>query len=179
MLSENYYQTLPTVPTALSLPDHIPRALKSRPTILFLHGNAATRAVPFRVQLCSMFTSRLQTNVLSLDYRGYGDSTGLPSEKGLVQDVWAAWNWLLDHGARPEDIAIVGHSLGTGAGSAFAYELVQSGQSARGLALLAPFSSLATLLDTYYILGLIPLMRPLEVFPGARRRYSPTPRARN
>jgi abhydrolase domain-containing protein 12 len=125
----------------------------------------------FRVRHYEAFSSRLRTNVLAIDYRGFGDSTGLPSEDGLVRDAWAAWNWLAEHGARPEDVAIVGLSLGTGVGAQFAHELEASGQHARGLALLAPFSSIATLLDTYYILGLIPLIKPLEMFPFAHSRF--------
>lgn len=47
------------------------------------------------------------------DYRGFGDSTGEPTEKGLVKDVLFLYNWLqkLTDGQRP--IYLWGHSLGT------------------------------------------------------------------
>jgi hypothetical protein len=31
--------------------------------------------------------------------------------------------------------------------------------------LLAPFSNVETLVDTYYILGFVPLLAPLRIFP--------------
>jgi abhydrolase domain-containing protein 12 len=51
--------------------------------------------------------------VLAVDYRGFGDSTGVPSQEGLVQDGIASWNWLTDNGAAPSDVVIMGQSLGT------------------------------------------------------------------
>lgn len=38
---------------------------------------------------------RLEVNVFILSYRGYGDSSGLPSEAGLVLDSLAALRWYL------------------------------------------------------------------------------------
>ncbi|KAF9013358.1 hypothetical protein BDQ17DRAFT_596341 [Cyathus striatus] len=75
--------------------EHITFALKRYPTILFFHGNAATRAFSVRVQHYKAFSSRLHANVLAIDYRGFGESTGIPSEKGLVTDARAAWDWLI------------------------------------------------------------------------------------
>ena len=138
--------------------------------MLFLHGNCATRVLRLRVQHYQAFAARLRANVLAPDYRGFGDSTGVPSEAGLTTDVLAAWDWLRAHGASPEDVLIVGNSLGTGAAVQFASALQEmqlergiEPQSPRGVVLLAPFSSIPTLLDTYYITG--PLLAPLRIFP--------------
>ena len=38
-------------------------------------------------------------------------------------------------------------------------------QNPRGVVLLAPFSSIEALLDMYYIMGLVPLLAPLRIFP--------------
>ena len=121
-----------------------------------------------------MFAGRLRVNVLAPDYRGFGDSTGVPSEVGLTTDVLAAWDWLRAHGASPEDVLVVGNSLGTGAAVQFASALremeLERGtepQSPRGVVLLAPFSSIEALLDNYYILG--PLLAPLRIFPFLSR----------
>ena len=101
-----------------------------------------------------------------IDYRGFADSTGSPSQEGTVQDAFAAWNWLLDYGAKPEDILVVGHSLGTGVATQFVSRLSQdpSAGKPRGVVLLAPFSSFATLVETYSLFHL-PILQPLQMFP--------------
>jgi fermentation-respiration switch protein FrsA (DUF1100 family) len=48
-----------------------------------------------------------------IDYRGYGKSTGKPSEAGLYQDGEAALHWLLQH-HHLEEIVFYGRSLGSG-----------------------------------------------------------------
>ncbi|KAJ7163250.1 Alpha/Beta hydrolase protein [Mycena filopes] len=165
VLSDPYYHSLPAVPSQPA--DHIPVALKIRPTILFFHGNAATRAFSVRVQHYSLFSSRLSANVLAIDYRGYGDSTGSPTEAGLARDARAAWNWLIAKGATADQILIVGHSLGTGVSALLSAELSDAGISPRGVVLLSPFSSISKVLDTYSIFGVVPLIKPLAAIPWA------------
>ena len=70
-----------------------------------------------------------------IDYRGFGDSTGTPSEEGLVEDGLAAWNWLLSNGARQEDISIFGSSLGTAVGSHLTHKLAELCELSRSLGL--------------------------------------------
>ena len=149
-------------------------AVRTHPTILFLHGNGGTRVLPSRVQHYQAFASRLRANVFALDYRGYGDSTGTPSEAGLTLDAHTAWDWLRSHGAPPESVLVIGNSLGTAVAVQFvsALETEQGGKEEggrerpRGVVLLAPFSNVQTLLDTYYIAGIVPLMAPLRIFPS-------------
>jgi abhydrolase domain-containing protein 12 len=166
VMSEDYYKTIPST-ERLRSEDQMLHAIQNYPTILFLHGNAATRAFHVRVQYYSTFTSRLGVNVLAIDYRGYGDSTGVPSEDGLITDGRAAFDWLVEHGATPEDILIVGHSLGTGVSGGLAARLSNDKVDYKGVVLLSPFSSITELLSTYHILGLVPLMSPLSVIPFA------------
>jgi len=135
------------------------------------------------VQHYQAFASRLRANVFAPDYRGFGDSTGTPSEAGLILDARAAWDWLRSHGAPPESVLVVGNSLGTAVAVQFVNGLEaeqlsggdgQGGKEGdgagrerpRGVVLLAPFSSVATLLDTYAIAGLVPLLAPLRIFPS-------------
>ncbi|KAJ2968237.1 hypothetical protein NUW54_g13276 [Trametes sanguinea] len=111
VLSEPFYQSLRRdAPSPLEQPSlaTVQDAVRSHPTILYFHGNAATRAAPKRVQHYAAFTSRLRTNVLVIDYRGFGDSRGIPSEHGLTEDAKTAWRWVLDQGAKPEDVMLVG-----------------------------------------------------------------------
>ncbi|KAF7365452.1 AB hydrolase-1 domain-containing protein [Mycena venus] len=167
VLSDSFYHSLPTIPSQPV--DLIPTALKTHPTILFFHGNAATRALNARIQHYTAFSSRLSANVFAIDYRGYGDSTGAPTQPGVARDARAAWNWLIKNGAAADDILIVGHSLGTGVSALLAAELSDEDISPRGVALLSPFSSISKLLETYSILGVVPLMKPLAMIPWAAK----------
>ena len=162
----------------------IRNALRTQPTIFYLHGNGGTRALSSRVQHYQAFASRLRANVFAVDYRGYGDSTGSPSEAGVVLDARTAWGWLRSHGAPPENVLIIGNILGTTIAVQFVSELEaeQAGKDEvgrerpRGVVLLAPFSSVSALLDTYYIAGLVPLMAPLRTFPSLASESSFVPR---
>lgn len=135
VFSNTYYRSLPSIPTDPA--EHVVPALKHSPSILFLHGNAATRAFSSRVQQIKAFSSRLGANVLIIDYRGFGDSSGTPSEAGLVTDAKTAFNWLVSHGEKVEDILIVGHSLGTGVSGQLGAQLCEEGIEFNGIVLLS------------------------------------------
>jgi uncharacterized protein len=82
-----------------------------RPTILFLHGNGgevADRADRFAFYQSQGF------GVAFLSWRGYGGSTGAPSETGLLTDAKAAYDHLRGLGIPADRIVLVGESLGTG-----------------------------------------------------------------
>lgn len=75
-------------------------------------------------------STALDVNALIIDYRGFGDSTGSPTEAGLLIDARAAWDWILSrNGGDASKVAIVGQSLGTGVGTALAAQLIAEGQS--------------------------------------------------
>ncbi|KFM64135.1 Abhydrolase domain-containing protein, partial [Stegodyphus mimosarum] len=84
----------------------------ARFTILFSHGNAVDLG-----HLSSFYLglgSRINCNIFSYDYSGYGISTGKPSEKNLYADVDAAWHALRTrYGISPENIILYGQSIGT------------------------------------------------------------------
>ncbi|KAF7296482.1 AB hydrolase-1 domain-containing protein [Mycena chlorophos] len=166
VLAEPFYQSLPDIPSSHPV-ELIPAALATNAVILFLHGNAATRAYRARVHHYAAFSARLGVNVLAIDYRGYADSTGTPTQSGVVRDARAAFDWLLAQGTTADQILIVGHSLGTGIGALLSAELSDEGISPRGLVLLSPFSSIEKVLETYRIAGLFPLIKPLSMIPGA------------
>ncbi|KAF9485881.1 alpha/beta-hydrolase [Pholiota conissans] len=165
ILSNTYYSSLQSIPGDIS--NHIIPALKEHPVVLFFHGNAATRAFSARVQHYQAFSTRLGANVLAVDYRGFADSTGKPSEAGLTRDARAAFDWLVAHGKKAEDILVVGHSLGTGVSGQLGAELAAEGVKCKGIVLLSPFSSIESVLETYNMFGFIPLMKPISIIPGA------------
>jgi len=79
-------------------------------TVLFCHGNAGD--IGDRIGSIRTFNS-LGYNVLIFDYRGYGDSSGTPTEKGTYLDAMAAWKYLIgDRGIPAERIVLFGRSLG-------------------------------------------------------------------
>ncbi|XP_068278630.1 alpha/beta hydrolase domain-containing protein 17B isoform X2 [Struthio camelus] len=58
--------------------------------------------------------SRINCNIFSYDYSGYGASSGKPTEKNLYADIDAAWVALRTrYGIRPENVIIYGQSIGT------------------------------------------------------------------
>jgi len=82
----------------------------ARGTVLFFHGNAGN--ISHRVDYLLMF-NRLRYSTLIVDYRGYGRSTGTPSEEGTYRDAEAAWEHVRHaRMARPQDVVIAGESLG-------------------------------------------------------------------
>jgi fermentation-respiration switch protein FrsA (DUF1100 family) len=82
------------------------------PTLLFFHGNAGN--ISGRLESVRQFLE-LGLNVLIVDYRGYGQSTGSPSEQGLYRDAEAMWQHLTDaRGIDPSRIVLFGRSMGGG-----------------------------------------------------------------
>ncbi len=56
---------------------------------------------------------RLGYNTFIFDYRGYGESSGSPSESGTYLDAQAAWRYLTEKKAiLPASIVLFGESLG-------------------------------------------------------------------
>lgn len=85
-------------------------AAGARGTVLIFHGNAGN--ISHRLDYLAMF-HRLGYATLIVDYRGYGQSTGSPSEEGTYRDAEAAWRWLtVEREVKAGDIVLFGESLG-------------------------------------------------------------------
>ncbi len=84
----------------------------ARATALFFHGNAGN--IGDRLDTIRVLHD-LRLNVFIFDYRGYGQSTGSPTEQGLCTDAETAWQYLIqERGIAPTDIVLHGRSLGAG-----------------------------------------------------------------
>jgi uncharacterized protein len=103
--------------------------------VLVLHGNAGNLATPGRPAHDRQLHG-LGVGVLALDYRGYGESGGTPTEAGLYADARAAYDYLRARGISPQRIVLYGHSLG----SAVAVQLATSVPAA-GLIVEGAFTS--------------------------------------
>jgi uncharacterized protein len=98
-------------------------------------AGASTRIKRIQDQLTQLWT--LGYNVMAFDYRGFGDSPGIPSEDGLYADAAAAYAHLVgQQRVPPSRIILAGRSLG----SAVAVDLATRVDAA-GLVLFAPIDS--------------------------------------
>jgi fermentation-respiration switch protein FrsA (DUF1100 family) len=89
---------------------YLPGTPAGERALLFLHGNAgnASHRLPNAAAL-----AHLGTDVLLLDYRGYGLSEGRPSRAGVIADARAALAHLTgSRGFARERIVVFGRSLG-------------------------------------------------------------------
>jgi fermentation-respiration switch protein FrsA (DUF1100 family) len=85
-------------------------ATRPRATVLFCHGNGGN--ISHRLEKIKLLNN-LSVDVLIFDYRGYGMSTGRPSEHGLYLDAEAAYAYLVTNKqVHPEKIIVFGESLG-------------------------------------------------------------------
>ena len=110
----------------------MPRPEPDAPVLLFFHGNAGNREDRLH-NLAGLWQAGI--SVLIFDYRGYGGSTGSPSEPGLVADGLAAFDWLADQVA-PAPVVLFGRSLGGAVAAA-----VAGRRPAKGLILESTFTS--------------------------------------
>lgn len=109
---------------------------RARGTLLFFHGNAGN--ISHRLESILIF-NRLGLDVLIVDYRGYGQSSGKPGEEGSYRDARASWDYLVSERRIPEDqIVIFGRSLG---GAVGAWLASQPDVNPAGVVIESTFSS--------------------------------------
>src|SRR6266699_3190393 len=103
-----------------------------QPVILYFHGNGG--ALRYRVERFRALTAD-GSGLVALSYRGYGGSTGSPTEAGLINDATAAYAFVAAR-YEPARIVVWGESLGSGMAIALAAE-----HPVGRIVLEAPFSS--------------------------------------
>ena len=103
------------------------------PTILFFHGNGGE--ISGRHDRMSFYQAQ-GFGALFVSYRGYGASTGKISEQGIMTDAFTAYDFLRERGVPPEEIAVVGESLGSGVAVQLAAQ-----RPVAALVLEAPFTA--------------------------------------
>jgi fermentation-respiration switch protein FrsA (DUF1100 family) len=112
---------------------HLP-ASAGMPAVIYFPGNAeiiASRTSRFREVTAE------GAGLIALSYRGYMESTGRPTEDGLLRDAEAAYQFAMVRYS-PHRILLWGHSLGSGVAVALA-----AARPVAGLVLEAPFTSTA------------------------------------
>lgn len=124
---------------------------KSSPVILFFHGNAGNMS--HRLENIQLLLEQ-DIRVFIFDYRGYGKSSGRPTEEGLYLDGLAACDYLLENeGVSTGDIVLFGRSLG----AAVAVNTALN-RSVRSVIMESAF------LSTKHMAKTMPLFMPLSYF---------------
>jgi len=102
-------------------------------TLIWCHGNAGN------IEDCAEeFQDFIRAGIkmILFDYRGYGESTGSPSARGIEEDALAVYDFLVSQGVEAETIVPYGRSIGSGAATHLACL-----RAVAGLILVQPFTS--------------------------------------
>jgi len=109
---------------------------KDAPLVLYFGGNAD------RVEEFLIFAKGYRNyDIVALNYRGFSQSTGSPSEKNLFSDALKIYDKFVKNG----DVIVVGRSLGSGVAS-----YVASKRAVNGVVLITPFDSIYALAKQKY-----------------------------
>lgn len=115
-----------------------------RYTVLICHGNAGN--ISHRLDRTLLMHAKLGTDVLLFDYRGFGNSSGHPDERGTYEDARTAYRYLVDErGVDARHLVLFGESLGAAVALQLATEV-----AAAGLVLEAPFTSIRDMAREVY-----------------------------
>lgn len=130
---------------------------ENAPVVLLVHGRSANISSRNTVMQHLVADGM---SVFMFDYRGYGASSGRPSEHNINQDALTAYHWLRAQGVGAQRIVVVGQSLGNGPATALAAQ-----QPVGGLLLVSPFTSLPDALAER-----VPWL-PVELIPWTRNCF--------
>lgn len=148
------------------------KLLRDDPTaqlVIYFHGAAGTLGSGWRPQSYRALSAAAKNvHVLVIDYRGFGTSTGWPSETGLLTDALTLTEFATrTAGVPPERTVVFAQSIGTAVAVSLThhYALQTPPILFAGTVLVAPFADVESLTRTYKVAGTVPLLSPLAVFP--------------
>lgn len=123
------------------------------PTLVYFHGNAGNMG--FRLPNAAQMYAKAGINVVMVDYRGYGSSSGTPNEKGLNLDGDAVIKFLSKHPKlHGSKLIMFGRSLGGAVAISLAHRYPNL---VSGVIVENTFLSIAAMVDT-----LMPLIAPAK-----------------
>ncbi|MGB3298309.1 MAG: alpha/beta hydrolase, partial [Phormidesmis sp.] len=133
----------------------------NRQTLLFCHGNYGN--ISYNLERIHFYYN-LGFSVLAFDYRGYGQSVStnlikpVPTESSTCADAETAWQYLTQtRKIRPENITIMGHSMG----GAIAINLAAQHPNAAHLIVASSFTTMQDAVHAKKIYGLFPIQQLL------------------
>lgn len=131
---------------------------QNAPTILFFHGNAGN--IGLRLPNAIQMLQHLSSNILLVEYRGYGNSDSVPpTERGLKLDAEAALTFCLNNPniIDSSKLFVFGRSLG----GAVAFHLTEYAEAHRiplaGVMVENTFTSISSMVD-----HLMPFLTPIK-----------------
>ena len=118
-------------------------------TALLYFGGNAENVLHSMAELGSLFP---ESSLYLMNYRGYGGSTGSPSEGAFFSDAVALYDQVADN---HQEVIVMGRSLGTGV----AVYLSET-RPVKALVLVTPYKSMVALASHYYpFLPVNPLLK--------------------
>jgi abhydrolase domain-containing protein 12 len=138
--------------------------------VIYLHGAAGTLGSGWRPPSYRAMSAAAPDKIhtVAIDYRGFGSSSGAPSEEGLLTDALTLVNWAIDEAGIPSSrIVLFSQSIGTAVAISLAHHMVNKPEPVlfRGMVLVAPFADVERLTATYRIAGVVPILGPVAGFP--------------
>jgi abhydrolase domain-containing protein 12 len=149
--------------------------------VIYFHGNGLTRGLHRRISIIKQISNFLDADVITFDYRGFGDSEGWPSENGINEDSLAIFKWIdriISENRQEKTVLLTstervpsvpklyfyGQSLGTGVATAAVSKLNSNLQKlsnigVNGLILDSPFTTLLDAARTH------PVASVFRLFP--------------
>lgn len=115
--------------------------------VLYFPGNSGHRGLR-RTDLFEVADAGF--DVMALDYRGYGDNAGSPSEQRIAEDASKIWTLAMERGYSPGRTLVFGESLGGAFAVRLCAELSREGTPPAGLLVESSFDSLGSLAGTLY-----------------------------
>jgi uncharacterized protein len=121
---------------------------KAKGLVIYFHGNADN------LQRWGQFAADITPlgyEVVMIDYRGYGKSSGTPDEDTLYKDATLVWNWVKSK-TEHQKIVIYGRSMGSAVATHLATEVQPD-----LLILETPFDELKNASVLRYLFYIVPL----------------------
>jgi uncharacterized protein len=133
--------------------------------ILYFGGNAED--VLYTAGTLPLLGAR---RMLVVNYRGYGASEGRPGQRELYEDGLAIYDYAVKGGVRPDQIVVMGRSLGSGVAS-----MLAGSREIRAAVLVTPFDSLAAVAAGHYPIFPVRLLlrHPFPSIDWARKARVP------
>lgn len=131
-------------------------------TVIYYGGNAEDLAGH-----CDVLYNGLDANTLLVNYRGYGQSEGTPSETNIIADSIELFDrFCSEYQATPASIFLMGRSLGSGV----AVQVAKARPSVGGVILVTPYESIAAVASHRY--PWLPIKKILR-HPFLSNEYAP------
>ncbi|KAH7350434.1 Alpha/Beta hydrolase protein [Pyrenochaeta sp. MPI-SDFR-AT-0127] len=139
--------------------------------VIHTHGSSGSMSAYCRTECYRSLSSTMpnKIHVLAFDYRGFGLSSGTPSEEGLIIDAQSVFRWATEvAGIDPHRIVLFGQSMGSSVAIALAQQLAFQSVSIAGLIITGGFPDVPTMLSEYRTFFGVRAFGPLARFPRLR-----------